>query len=657
MRSKGSRSLKDPSRKSKTPQFRILSRPSSPDRISLQNTTDLSEFETPSKQLVIDPNRHLSSVDARPSVVDSKDATGASPRPQSMPATNFHGHFQDMPSTVERTTDETDLAASPKPKIPVPASHTHYRSMPSALENITNNTAPLTPSTTPKKANSPPLLQTPLRLSVTPARFYAGPAFHASPAASTLPIPKTFSKSVPDLQNNSCLMSMMENEEKKLDSDQNNESPSLRKSIMAKENKVNEEPHLDISFPAIKSEKFSQQFVNTAPVSSENSTGLSWDEYSKRNPSSTTYKGPTSCHARHDTEGSMGGLFPLDLDDSSLPATPKADNFSESSALHLHTPPIPLDDEERNLKSLELKRLLFLSAPPSSFGAAPENPVGLGWKPPDPTLSRSRSPQDPSTSASVLSSKSANTPQKQQQRAISSSVSVSPNGLLNSESKPSNPPKLQQRAISSSSTSPSLNPRPKRHNPKNPKQRAISSLSASPPLNPSPKSFDLHTRPGLSFISNHNDAPKHAASTTPICWYSADISTILPFTPRLSSETPSHSIQSKIICNPKQMNSTETYLRDGLRFESRNGANGIQTWASLHPRIRTMAFILKFREFNATHERHLATKVLRMESSVVLVSGRGFRLSWLYVLCLPYLFIWDLLVSYLYIDIGITILV
>lgn len=577
MRSKGSRSLKDPNRKSKTPQFRILSRPSSPDRISLQTTTDLSEFETPSKQLVLDPNRQLSLADARPSIVDSKDVTGAPPRPQSMPTTKSHGRFQDIPPSVGRTTDETDLAASPNPKLPVTASHTHYRSMPSALENITNNTAPLTPSTTPKKANSPPLLQTPLRLSVTPARFYAGPAFHASPAASTLPIPKTFSKSVPDLQHNSSLMSMMENEEKKLDSDQNAESPSLRKSIMVGENKINEESDLDISFPAIKSEKFSQQIVNAAPVSNESSTDLSWDEYSKRNPSSTTHKGPTFRHARHDTEGSMGSLFPLDLDDSSLPATPKADNFSESSALHLHTPPIPLNDEERNLKSLELKRLLFMSAPQSSFGAAPENPVGLGWKPPDPILSRSRSLQDPSTPASVLGSKSANTPQKQQQRAISSSVSVSTNELLNSESKPSNPPKLQQRAISSSSTSPSLNPRPKRHNPKKPKQRAISSLSASPPPNPSPKSFDPHKRPGLSFISNYNDAPKHAASTTPIRWYSADISTILPFTPRLSSENPSHSIQSRNICNSKRMSSTETYLRDGLRFESRSGANGIQT--------------------------------------------------------------------------------
>ncbi|KAL9132636.1 MAG: hypothetical protein Q9175_006193, partial [Cornicularia normoerica] len=53
---------------------------------------------------------------------------------------------------------------------------------------------------------------TPGRPNVTPVKAYAGPTFHASPAASSLPIPKFLSRSVPNVDKTLSLDSMMEQE-------------------------------------------------------------------------------------------------------------------------------------------------------------------------------------------------------------------------------------------------------------------------------------------------------------------------------------------------------------------------------------------------------------------------------------------------------------
>lgn len=559
MPSKSHRSSKTPKPKSNPPQFKILSRNSLPDKTALQPATDLSEFEIPSEKIIPDPTGQLSATDqAPPSIISSEDATKTPLRPQSMPITTSHRRYRGIPSSSGSSTNDTaSLTPSPIPRVPHNTSHT--RSIPSSLENITNNTPSLTPSITPKKVNSPsmwqsqspPRLQTPLRKSMTPAEFYAGPAFHASPAASRLPLPKSFSKSVPNLQKSSSLTSMMEKEEKKTDSDQSEESPTLRKSRMVGENKTDKESYFDMFFPSIKSEKTRQEKENNVPtMSDQENTESPCANFSKLTGSSIPSGVQASRHARHDTEGSVGGLFPLEIDDSSLPVTPKADMSSESSAIRwVYSPPIPLSDEERKIKTLELKRLLLSPAPQSSLSATSENPAGSSGKPPNPKFPHTQSLQDRSTSTSVLSSERTDTQPKLPQHALSYSAASS-SKTLDPKSEPFSPPILQQPAVSSLTTSPSLNPRS--------------------------KSFSPRNQPVFSFTPSYTQVPELPPSSTPTHVYSSDISTILPFTPEIS-QSSSYGVPAKSTHDSEQMNSMETYLRNVLQLDGRNGADGIQT--------------------------------------------------------------------------------
>lgn len=90
---------------------------------------------------------------------------------------------------------------------------------------------------------------TPNRTNETPIRAYAGPTFHASPAASSLPMPKYFSKSVPNVDKTSSLKTMMEQEAPDTTSG-SEESPSQEISQPAHDHRAREESPLDIFFRA-----------------------------------------------------------------------------------------------------------------------------------------------------------------------------------------------------------------------------------------------------------------------------------------------------------------------------------------------------------------------------------------------------------------------
>ena len=110
----------------------------------------------------------------------------------------------------------------------------------------------------PRPASQPKLSQTPTRKIYTPSQAYAGPTFHASPAASALPLPKFLSKSVPEQPKASDLketteldvdLVAMDHITEAEPSDQGEESPSLRKSRAIRINQAEDDfPH-DIFHP------------------------------------------------------------------------------------------------------------------------------------------------------------------------------------------------------------------------------------------------------------------------------------------------------------------------------------------------------------------------------------------------------------------------
>lgn len=109
-------------------------------------------------------------------------------------------------STV--TGSDGDTHATSSPPVQRNSSHTPRRnrmSSPPVQSNSSNSSntpwrnrdsSPPVQSNMNETPGRNPKLPTPSRSSATPSQAYAGPLFHASPAASALPIPKWFSKTV-----------------------------------------------------------------------------------------------------------------------------------------------------------------------------------------------------------------------------------------------------------------------------------------------------------------------------------------------------------------------------------------------------------------------------------------------------------------------------
>ena len=512
MPSRVRRSSKAPNLKQNTTQIKILSRPSSA-KGSVQSTPDLSEFETPSKVSNPDPLRQISTNGALPSADRSNNTAGTPSRPQSMPVRN---------------------------------SYNGSRSMASASESITNNSASVTPSQTPKKgysplqrqSRSPPKPHTPLMKSLTPSQYYAGPAFHASPAASALPMPKFLSRSVPNLTKSPSLQSMMEKEGGNMESDQSDDSPSLRKSRIVEENKISEESDQDGLISTNTSEKFEQQKENqiTTTADESNIESPSTDD-SKPASTLTRTEDQKPYHARHGTESSIGEFFPLEIGHLSPPNNSKVESSPQPSALCL-TPPISLSEEQRKDKSLELKRLLLSSKFQCSSSTALGLETELNRKPPSLLFSRTNSLQDSFSPGSAPNTTRTYTPQK-----------------------------LQQRAVSSSATSPT-----------------------TWSFQPQSKSSNLRKQSKLPGLSDYSHLPELPPSPTPIYWYGSGKpyaqrnknsrkDSVKSFTSEFSSQSSSHSIESDLTQNAEQTRSIESYLRSVLKLDmhSRTGSNEIQT--------------------------------------------------------------------------------
>ncbi|KAL8951738.1 MAG: hypothetical protein Q9222_002317 [Ikaeria aurantiellina] len=229
----------------------------------------------------------------------------------------------------------------------------------------------------------------------TPSRAYAGPTFHASPAASSLPIPKLYSKSVPEVDKGPGMTSVAKGTSDKVP-DENERLPTQDFAHLGEQEGQQESP-LDIFFKADREQKARQRLRQD----------MSFD--GSASPSPAPGNDRPRHHSRHSTNGSMGALFPMELE-SREPAQPShekalSDPITNSDAINEPRPSAsvavtetPEELAERKAKTAALKKLL-LSSIPSQADSKPSsrsNPATAGAQNDSPTRSqaaRATSPQ------------------------------------------------------------------------------------------------------------------------------------------------------------------------------------------------------------------------------------------------------------------------
>lgn len=321
---------------------------------------------------------------------------------------------------------------------------------------------------TPQRKKS----QTPRKASATPSQAYAGPTFHASPAPSSLPMPKFFSKSVPEVNKANGLSAMMENEvsEGAMSQGSSDGSPMLDKAERVQQ-QTREQSPLDIFFKADRNEKARARQINSkSPLvngtNSDNSSRTA--DTVPANPSSLF--DPVRHHFRHPTDGSTNGLFPIDLEDerSSSPANqskllshPTALNRATSAPSGIKTESQQDEAAKRSANSLALKKLLMTPQPQRPVPIAIKEPMSEGRKQHTPPVRESSGP-------------------------FASSPTAKPKVQILSRKQPASLPQLQQQFGSTPSDS-SPRPRPPSSNlrkelsaPQSPVQNGVSELPASP---------------------------------------------------------------------------------------------------------------------------------------------------------------------------------
>lgn len=216
----------------------------------------------------------------------------------------------------------------------------------------------------------------PSRPNATPVKAYAGPGFNASPAPSSLPMPKFFSRSVPNADKTSTLKSMMEQETVGTTSESDG-SPFLKNSQLTQDGPVRQDSPLDIFFRADRDAKAKAQVRN--PVGSN---GLLSDSQNELRH-----------HSRQPTDSSLGGIFPLEMDGA---ASESSDSTNSNEPTTPAAKATTADDreEQRRAKTLALKKLLYSPEPqrPASSSPRSGNPSQNLGSPSPKTTPRGGSP-------------------------------------------------------------------------------------------------------------------------------------------------------------------------------------------------------------------------------------------------------------------------
>ena len=214
----------------------------------------------------------------------------------------------------------------------------------------------------PKEAPITPRAEkalTPSRSTGTPVKAYAGPTFHASPAASSLPLPTFFSRSVPNVDKTSSLKSMMDQESLDTTSESDS-SPSLENTQPTQDHQPRENSPLDIFFQADRAAKAKALAASPAGLN-----GL-------RSESENDVRH----HSRQATDSSLGGMFPLEMD-GATPETPgSAHENKPSTPAPMAMTEADYRGDQRKAQTLELKKLLYSPKPrrPASFSSRADTP-------------------------------------------------------------------------------------------------------------------------------------------------------------------------------------------------------------------------------------------------------------------------------------------
>ena len=216
------------------------------------------------------------------------------------------------------------------------------------------------PNSGPRRESAPPN-----RANQTPTKAYAGPTFHASPAASSLPMPKFYSKSVPNVDKTKSLKAMMEQEISDTSSGSEG-SPSLDVAKPRQISIAREESPLDIFFRA---DRRARGGVGSIP---DAGNGILRESHGNDVPSGSPK--PSRNHSRHST---AGDVFPLEMDgvssefSSSAPSLQETRISKDPSPVNSHSDH-DIREEQRKAQTIALKKLLYSPRPQPS----PTNSIG-----------------------------------------------------------------------------------------------------------------------------------------------------------------------------------------------------------------------------------------------------------------------------------------
>lgn len=412
------------------------------------------------------------------------------PRPRSMYEGTYHGQFS------------ADVSASDSNSKRRKNSQKHNSPRPNS------SSVKSRPNGTPR-SKSQRNVQTPGKNSATPSQAYAGPTFHASPAPSSLPIPKFFqkslSKSVPETNKANGLAAMMDSEvsEEAPSPESSESSPGLDKAERLQQKERDESP-LDIFFRADREEKARARLAN---ITNHGHCNTPEAEATANNDTACATPSPrprfSRHHSRQHTGSSAGGLFSIDMEQEKPQAgSPQPSPLTTIKDHHelapTHSAPCgPMaqaaDEEEakRKARSAELMRLLKMEKPnqASPIPPAPNQVPATGsHKSParpirEPT-GPFATPPKPEKSIQILSRKQpASLPQLQKEFGCSPSSNASPrarppSNLRQEISGPSSPAneglqELPATSTPSRTTKFSSNPRPVHNVPNN---HTVSSL-------------------------------------------------------------------------------------------------------------------------------------------------------------------------------------
>ncbi|KAL8687553.1 MAG: hypothetical protein Q9224_005117 [Gallowayella concinna] len=213
-----------------------------------------------------------------------------------------------------------------------------------------------------------PISLTPIKKNATPSRAYAGPTFHASPAASSLPMPKFYSKSVPDVNKTSSMQTAMK-EAAELSSDHSEDSPTPGFAQRVGQEQAREESPLDIFFKADREQRERQRLQQRVSVGGQDL------------PNGTPVHDRPRHHSRHSTTGSQVGLFPMELENKEPTKVSHEKAFSDpttggsvvdrsEASQNVDTIETPQEAAQRRAKTIALKKLLMCSVPQTADAAS-----------------------------------------------------------------------------------------------------------------------------------------------------------------------------------------------------------------------------------------------------------------------------------------------